>query len=254
VSPKKGTKRKAEETVSDQDVNKAKVAKLSLADTLYEDSWKNVLSEEFKKPYFKKIEDYVNSARQSNPVHPAHEDVFNALNLTPLDKVRVVILGQDPYFNEGQAHGLSFSVKKGVKVPPSLNRMYKVLEKTVPGFKKPNHGFLEEWAKRGVLLLNATLTVNGGAANSHAKCGWQDFTDVIIKVLNEKRTGIVFFLWGGFAQKKGKIIDATKHHVLNGPHPSPMSGEAWNSCLHFKEANEILVKEGKEPIDWSLSA
>ena len=168
------------------------------------------------------------------------------------DAVRVVIIGQDPYFNTGEAHGLCFSVQRGIKIPPSLNRIYKVLQTTVPGFRKPTHGCLEHWAKQGVLMLNATLTVQKGVANSHAKCGWQRFTDAVIAKLNEKRSGLVYMLWGGFAQKKGKTIDRSKNCVLEGPHPSPLSGAAWNECKHFAKCNKYLIEHGQAPIDWNI--
>jgi len=211
------------------------------------------LKEEFQADYFKAIESFVASERQQYTVYPPDEEVFNAFNSTPLDKVRVVIIGQDPYFNEGQAHGLCFSVKKGVAIPPSLNRLYKVLQKTIPGFKIPNHGCLQEWANRGVLMLNATLTVRAGKANSHEKCGWQTFTNAAIQKLNNAKKGLIFFCWGLFAQKIGKKIDSEKHHVLEGPHPSPMSGSAWNECKHFAEANKLLKEQGLDEIDWSVS-
>jgi len=220
---------------------------------LKDPGWKDLLKEEFQADYFKTIESFVASERQQNTVYPPDEEVFNAFNSTPLDKVRVVIIGQDPYFNEGQAHGLCFSVKKGVAIPPSLNRLYKVLQKTIPGFKIPNHGCLQEWANRGVLMLNATLTVRAGKANSHEKCGWQTFTNAAIQKLNNAKKGLIFFCWGLFAQKIGKKIDSEKHHVLEGPHPSPMSGSAWNECKHFAEANKLLKEQGLDEIDWSVS-
>jgi len=163
-------------------------------------------------------------------------------------------MGQDPYIQEGQAHGLCFSVQRGVTVPASLGRIYKALESTVPGFKIPNHGCLQEWACRGVLMLNAVLTVRKGKSNSHKDCGWVEFTDNVIKILCKQRKGLIFFLWGKDAQKKGKLINAKEHFVLSCPHPSPMaaSGGPW-VCDHFVKANEILNQQGKTPIDWTLS-
>jgi uracil-DNA glycosylase len=196
---------------------------------------------------------FVAEERKSKRVLPPPEDVFSAFRYTPLDKVRVVIIGQDPYFNAGEAHGLCFSVRRDVRVPPSLNRIYNVLLKQIPTFtKKPAHGCLERWALQGVFLLNATLTVVQGTPNSHAKCGWQQFTDAVIRVLNERCKGLVYMLWGGFACKKGSIIDRANNSVLEGPHPSPMSGEKWNSTRHFAEANKILTAAGLSPIDWRV--
>eukprot|EP01087_Luapelamoeba_hula_P006368 TRINITY_DN1644_c0_g1_i2.p1 TRINITY_DN1644_c0_g1~~TRINITY_DN1644_c0_g1_i2.p1 ORF type:complete len:385 (-),score=101.96 TRINITY_DN1644_c0_g1_i2:118-1272(-) len=227
-----------------------------LIDYLDEGKWKELLAPEFSKPYFKGIEKFLAEEEKTygadNILPPKHE-IFSALNSTPFDQVRVVILGQDPYFRVGQAHGLAFSVRRGVKIPPSLNRMYNELLADIPGFVKPKHGYLQEWAEQGVLMFNATLTVREGKANTHEKCGWQTFTDAIIKCLNKNASGIVFLLWGGFAQKKGKIIDKSKHHVLEGAHPSPMAGAAWNGCKHFSKANALLTKAGKAPINWKIS-
>jgi len=215
--------------------------------------WGKVLEEEYKKPYFKQIVKFVKEERKNYVIFPPQNLVFNAFILTPIDQVKVVILGQDPYFNDGQAHGLCFSVQRGVAIPPSLKRIYKALESTVPGFKAPNHGCLEEWARRGVLMFNATLTVRKGEPNSHKECGWQTFTDNVIKILCQERKGLIFFLWGQFAQKKGKIINTNDHHVLTFSHPSPAGGGGQWVCDHFVKANEILEKQGKLPIDWTLS-
>jgi len=187
-------------------------------------------------------------------IYPPKSLVFNAFILTPIEQVKVVIMGQDPYIQEGQAHGLCFSVQRGVAVPASLNRIYKALQSTVPGFKIPTHGCLQEWATRGVLMLNAVLTVQKGKSNSHKDCGWAEFTDSVIKILCKQRKGLIFFLWGKDAQKKGKIINTKEHFVLSCPHPSPMAagGGPWN-CDHFVKANEILQQQGKTPIDWTLS-
>jgi uracil-DNA glycosylase len=214
--------------------------------------WNEALEEEFKKDYYKNVCKTVAKERKSNLVYPAKKLVFNAFNLTPLDEVKVVIIGQDPYFNPGQAHGLCFSVLRGVRIPPSLKRIYAALKNTIPGFKIPSHGCLEEWASRGVLMLNATLTVRKGKAKSHEKFGWQTFTDNVSKILCKRKKGIIFFLWGAFAQKKGKMINHNEQFVLTYAHPSPLARTPWD-CDHFVRANEILKEQGKEPIDWTLS-
>jgi uracil-DNA glycosylase len=228
-------------------------AECIMAQTVSDPNWRKLLASEFAKPYYKSIEKQVAERRKVGEVYPPVEEVFAAFNCCPLDKIKVVIIGQDPYFNPGQAEGLCFSVKKGVAVPPSLNRIYKVVQKNIPGFVIPKHGSLKEWAERGVLMLNATMTVDKGNANSHAKFGWQDFTTEVMKILNKERTGLIYLLWGGFAQKKGKVIDKTKHKVLEAAHPSPLGGSSWNDCTHFKQTNELLIKAGKEPMDWSIS-
>jgi len=215
--------------------------------------WRNALAEEFKKDYVKAIIKYVAKERKEETVYPPKGLVFYAFNMTSIEEVKVVIIGQDPYFNEGQAHGLCFSVMRGVTVPPSLKRIYKALEATVPGFKAPKHGCLEEWAARGVLMLNATLTVRKGKPNSHEKCGWQTFTDNVIKILCTQRKGLIFFLWGGFAKKKGAKINGKEHYVLECKHPSPMGASGAWVCDHFVRANQILKDQGKEPIDWTLT-
>jgi len=237
---------------NEQTENAGEEGSSSLLDSLKDEGWKEILSPEFKKPYFQGIIKFLDQEKKNGvKILPPLCDVFNAFNYTPFDKVRVVIIGQDPYFNEGQAHGLCFSVRKGVKVPPSLNMIYKELDRSIPGFKAPKHGYLESWAKQGILLLNATLTVQPGKPNSHAKCGWQEFTDRVIDIINEKKENIVFLLWGGFAQKKGKNIDTEKHHVLESPHPSPMSGGGFVGCNCFAETNKILKDLGGEPINWT---
>ncbi|MCR1567731.1 uracil-DNA glycosylase, partial [Mixta sp.] len=185
-------------------------------------------------------------------VYPPKEDVFNAFRLTELNQVKVVILGQDPYHGPNQAHGLAFSVRPGVAVPPSLMNMYKELESDIPGFQRPNHGFLESWAKQGVLLLNTVLTVEAGKAHSHARFGWETFTDRVIAAINENRENVVFLLWGSHAQKKGSIIDTKRHHVLKAPHPSPLSAHrGFFDCKHFSRTNAILSQQGETPIDWT---
>ena len=186
-------------------------------------------------------------------MYPKNADIFSAFNKTPFDKVKVVILGQDPYHGPNQAHGLSFSVQKGIAIPKSLINIYKELATDIPGFKIPAHGNLEHWAEQGVLLLNATLTVRAGQAASHQRKGWETFTDEVIRQLSEKREGIVFILWGAYAQSKTPLIDGKKHHIIKSVHPSPLSVDRgfWGS-KPFSKANAYLVKEGKTPIDWQV--
>jgi len=251
-SSSSSSKRKQSSTANDS-IKRAKGG--SLRSFLTEPSWVRALEGPMSAPYFTEVESFVSQERKSGKeVYPVDEDVFAAFNATPFSKVKVVIIGQDPYFNPGQGHGLCFSVQKGVKVPPSLNRIYKELENNLPGWSRPSpqHGYLMEWAKQGVLLLNATLTVQKGKANSHAKCGWQKFTDDVIKIINDKCEGVVFFLWGGFAQKKGKMLDSQRHLVLKCAHPSPMSGMAWYDNHHFSEANKYLKSKDKSTIDWTV--
>ena len=219
-----------------------------------EPGWLTVLEEEFEKDYMKSLKAFLLEEKEKgNTVYPKGTDIFNALNTTPFDKVKVVILGQDPYHGAGQAHGLSFSVQKGVAVPPSLKNMYKELETDIDGFKTPGHGNLTYWAEQGVLLLNATLTVRASEAGSHQKRGWEIFTDEIIKALSQKREHIIFLLWGKYAQQKAELIDARKHHVLMAAHPSPFS--AYNGFFgskHFSKTNQLLVQDNLTPIDWKL--
>lgn len=216
-------------------------------------TWHDVLATEKEQPYFIETLKMVAQERAAGvTVYPPKEDVFNAFRLTELSDVKVVILGQDPYHGPNQAHGLAFSVRPGVAVPPSLLNMYKELEQDIPGFTRPSHGFLESWAKQGVLLLNTVLTVEAGKAHSHARFGWETFTDRVIAVINEQRENVVFLLWGSHAQKKGSIIDAQRHHVLKAPHPSPLSAHrGFFGCKHFSRANEILAQQGETPIDWT---
>jgi len=226
-----------------------------LASYLTDKSWQTALASELSKDYVSKIVDFVAKERKNAgvPIYPPDEDVFTALNTTPFHNVKVVILGQDPYHGKGQGHGLSFSVRKGIKVPPSLNRIYKELATDIPGFKAPKHGYLLEWAQRGVLLLNAILTVREAKPNSHKSCGWAKFTDSIISTLNEKGDGIVFLLWGGEAHKKGAHINKGKHHVICTAHPSPMAATGFIGSRCFSKANTYLKSKGKEPINWSLT-
>lgn len=225
----------------------------ALIEHLTDKPWRAALLPECRKAYFAALATKVASERRSKTVYPRPEHVFAAFNLTPLSEVRVVILGQDPYHGAHQAHGLAFSVCRGVAVPPSLKNIYTELETDVPGFKRPSHGNLEAWARQGVLMLNATLTVRAHEANSHEKWGWQTFTDSVVKVLNQRKEPIVFILWGGFAQKKGKIINRSKHHVIEAAHPSPLSVTKFRGCKCFSKANAALAKRGMQEIDWSLA-
>ncbi|EMQ2226153.1 uracil-DNA glycosylase [Citrobacter freundii] len=215
-------------------------------------TWHDVLAEEKQQPYFVNTLHTVAGERQSGmTIYPPQKDVFNAFRFTELGDVKVVILGQDPYHGPDQAHGLAFSVRPGIATPPSLLNMYKELEATIPGFTRPTHGYLESWARQGVLLLNTVLTVRAGQAHSHASLGWETFTDKVISLINQHREGVVFLLWGSHAQKKGAIIDAQRHHVLKAPHPSPLSAHrGFFGCNHFVLANEWLEQRGEKPIDW----
>lgn len=220
-----------------------------------EPSWKRALAPEFEKPYFEKIVAQLRAEKaQGKTIFPAGGDIFNAFKYTPLDQVEVVILGQDPYHGVGQAHGLSFSVKEGVAVPPSLQNIYKEIHAEY-GYPIPKTGNLESWARQGVLLLNASLTVEAHKANSHAKLGWQQFTDAVIQTLATEKSHLVYMLWGRFAQGKAALIPADRNLILESAHPSPLS--AHNGFLgngHFKAANEYLATHGKTPIDWRIPA
>ncbi|RBO12230.1 uracil-DNA glycosylase [Pantoea sp. 3_1284] len=215
--------------------------------------WHDVLADEKEKPYFKETLQAVAQQRAAGvTVYPPQKDVFNAFKLTELGDIKVVILGQDPYHGQNQAHGLAFSVLPGVAIPPSLLNMYKELEQDIDGFQRPQHGFLESWATQGVMLLNTVLTVEAGKAHSHARLGWETFTDRVIDAINTHREGVVFLLWGSHAQKKGSIIDAQRHHVLKAPHPSPLSAHrGFLGCRHFSQTNALLSKAGETPIDWT---
>ena len=216
--------------------------------------WKQALLPEFDKSYMKNLRGFLVDQMKRKRVFPKGSEFFAAFNHTPLDRVKVVILGQDPYHGPGQAHGLSFSVRPGVRTPPSLVNIYKELESDI-GFSPPPHGYLLDWAKRGVLLLNATLSVEVGRAGSHQGKGWEEFTDRAIGVLNQQRESLVFMLWGSYAQRKGQFVDLSRHLVLKAPHPSPLSAyRGFFGCRHFSKANEYLDKHGVGPIDWSLSS
>jgi len=217
-----------------------------------EPAWLEVLASEFDKPYMINLQSFLAKEMQEQVVYPRGSDIFNAFNFTPFDKVKVVILGQDPYHGEGQAHGLCFSVPQGIKPPPSLVNIFKELEQSL-GIVRPPHGCLESWAQQGVFLLNTCMSVRAGLANSHAGQGWEIFTSRVIEVLNERREGIVFMLWGSPARAKASMIDRSKHLVLEAPHPSPLSAHrGFIGCGHFKQANEYLVSRGEEGIDWAI--
>ncbi|MEZ8485089.1 uracil-DNA glycosylase [Vibrio splendidus] len=218
-------------------------------------SWESIINDERDKAYFQSVLAFVEQQRNSGKtIYPPQEQVFSAFDMTPFESVRVVILGQDPYHGAKQAHGLAFSVLPGVKIPPSLRNMYKELAQDIDGFEIPSHGYLDTWASQGVLMLNTVLTVEEAKAHSHAKCGWETFTDAIIAELNQRSEPIIFLLWGAHAQKKGQAIDADKHHVLTAPHPSPLSAHrGFFGCQHFSTTNKLLSSMDQQPIDWRLS-
>ena len=206
----------------------------------------------FRSPYFQSLANFLRKEKANGKtIYPPGSLIFNAFNTTPFEKVKVVILGQDPYHNPGEAMGLSFSVPKGVRIPPSLKNIYKELHDDL-GISIPNHGDLTHWAEQGVFLLNAMLTVERNKPRSHQKIGWQTFTDAVIRRLSEERQGLVFMLWGGFARQKKQLIDTGKHLVLEAAHPSPLAGGAYFGSRHFSKANEYLKNQGKEPVDWKL--
>lgn len=217
-----------------------------------EQGWKEALRNEFLSPYFLQIKQNLLHALSKNKVYPPPNLIFNAFNLTPFDKVKVVILGQDPYHGEGQAMGLSFSVPNGIKIPPSLVNIYKEIADDL-GIKEPNNGDLSFWARQGVLLLNATLSVNAGVANSHSNFGWQTFTDAVIRILSEKKSNLVFMLWGNYAKSKANLIDFKKHLVLMAAHPSPLARGAFFGCKHFSKCNDYLKFNQISPINWDLN-
>ncbi len=215
-----------------------------------EDSWKKELAEEFEKPYFAQLTEFVRNEYSTGTIYPPAKLIFNAFDHCPFDKVKVVIIGQDPYHGAGQANGLCFSVNKGIAMPPSLVNIFKEISSDT-GKPMPTDGDLTRWSRQGVLLLNATLTVRAGNAGSHQRRGWEEFTDAAIRTLAEKREKIVFILWGSYAQRKGAFIDREKHLVLTSPHPSPLSAYAgFFGNHHFTLTNDYLVKNGKEPIEW----
>ncbi len=220
-------------------------------DVKIESSWKEILKDEFHKSYFQQIVLHLKTERATGAtIYPTGSQIFNAFDKTPFDKVKVVILGQDPYHNPQQAMGLSFSVPDGIATPPSLQNIYKEL-KTDIGLEIPKTGNLIKWAEQGILLLNAVLTVRANEPASHSKIGWMNFTDAVIKKISDEKNGVVFILWGKFAQDKQVLVDATKHFVLKAAHPSPLSAHnGFLGCKHFSKTNELLIKQGLEPIDW----
>lgn len=215
-----------------------------------QNDWAEVLDDEFAKPYYKELREFLKQAYRTERVFPPMEDIYNALRVTSYADTKVVILGQDPYHGPGQAHGLSFSVRPGVQPPPSLINIFKEMEADV-GCARPNHGCLLGWAEQGVLLLNTTLTVAQGRPKSHAGHGWETLTDAIIQRLSERQTPLVFILWGAHAQSKVKIIDTTRHHIIKSPHPSPLSASrGFFGSRPFSRANAYLIQDGLDPIDW----
>ena len=223
-------------------------------DVKIEESWKEVLKDEFTKDYFLQIVTFIKTEKAAGKIiYPPGSLMFNAFGKTPFDKVKVVLLGQDPYHNSGQAHGLSFSVPPGITKPPSLINIFKELQSDL-GISPSADGNLEKWATQGVLLLNASLTVRQNEPGSHSKIGWIEFTDAVIKKISEEKKGVIFLLWGRFAQDKQVLIDETKHHVLKAAHPSPFSADkGFFGCKHFSKTNEFLMHEGLQPIDWKLN-
>ncbi len=218
-----------------------------------EQSWLGRLQDQFEQPYMHKLREFLVTRKQHRAViYPPGPNIFNALNSTPFEQVRVVILGQDPYHGPGQAHGLCFSVLPGVRIPPSLVNIYREIHSDL-GITPPRHGNLQSWAEQGVLLLNAVLTVERGQAGSHQGKGWETFTDTIVQLLTDGREDLVFMLWGSYAQKKGAVIDGRKHLVLKAPHPSPLSAHrGFLGCKHFSRANDYLIQHQREPVDWSI--
>lgn len=254
-----GFVKSAAATESDEQTKSKGVAKRvrddtsGIADTIADDGWRTFLGPLLSCDNFKNIETFLaKEEADGKQVFPTRSNIFSAFNFTPLADVKVVLIGQDPYHDDGQAHGLCFSVLPGVKPPPSLVNMYKELATDVEGFQIPTHGYLESWARQGVLMLNATLTVEAHKPNSHAKCGWQAFTDGVIQKLGNERSGLVFLLWGGFAQKKNKLINGSKHKIIECAHPSPLSVTKWWGCKTFSKCNDALKALGKAPIDWKL--
>ena len=214
--------------------------------------WDEILKEEFQKEYYKKIREFLKGAYSHKKIFPSMHDIFNALKYTGYRDTKVVLLGQDPYHGDGQAHGLSFSVKPGIPVPPSLQNIYRELQ-TDLGLRIPNNGYLKKWADQGVLLLNASLTVEAYRANSHQDIGWQILTDEIIRKLNEREEPVIFLLWGGNAKRKEGLITNPQHYILKAAHPSPLSAyNGFFGCKHFSKTNEILRSLGKDPIDWQI--
>ncbi|HMU10351.1 MAG TPA: uracil-DNA glycosylase [Ferruginibacter sp.] len=223
-------------------------------DVKIEPSWKEVLQQEFTKPYFQQVVTFLKTEKAAGKIiYPPGPLIFNAFNQTPFHKLKVVLLGQDPYHGAGQAHGLSFSVPNGIKPPPSLVNIFKEIQNDIGVAMPSSYGNLTRWAEQGVLLLNAALTVRANEPFSHAKSGWAEFTDAVIQKISDQKQGIVFLLWGRFAQDKQLLIDETNHFVLKAAHPSPFSADkGFFGCKHFSKTNDLLVKQGISPIDWKL--
>ncbi len=220
-------------------------------DVKIHESWKNILQQEFDKPYFGELVEFLHrEKREKKTIYPPGPKIFNAFDLTPFEKVRVVILGQDPYHGPGQAEGLSFSVPHGVKLPPSLQNIYKEIESDTGISTAGRDGSLEHWAEQGVFLLNAVLTVRASEPTSHSKIGWTTFTDSVIKAISDHKEGVVFLLWGNYARSKRDLIDRSKHYVLEAAHPSPLARGAFFGCKHFSKTNNILLGRGENPINW----
>lgn len=221
-------------------------------DVKIEQSWKNALRGEFEKPYFASLVHFLHQEKaEGKTIYPPGSQIFKAFELTPVDQLKVVILGQDPYHGPGQAMGLSFSVPRTVKAPPSLKNIFKEIE-TDLGIQMSGCPDLQGWARQGVLLLNAILTVREASPASHSRIGWQEFTDAVIRYISDNCDGVVFLLWGNFARSKKALIDTGRHHVLEAAHPSPLAGGAFFGCRHFSKTNEILINEGKEPVNWQI--
>ena len=221
-------------------------------DVKIEQSWKDALAPEFEKPYFASLVRFLHGEKAAGKtIYPPGSQIFKAFELTPVPQVKVVILGQDPYHGPGQAMGLSFSVPDGVPAPPSLVNIFREIESDL-GIRMSGRPNLENWARQGVLLLNAMLTVQAGAAGSHSRIGWQEFTDAVIRYISDHCDGVVFLLWGNFARSKKELIDTSRHYVLEAAHPSPLARGAFFGCRHFSKTNEILLSEGKTPINWQL--
>ncbi|MBO5803645.1 MAG: uracil-DNA glycosylase [Bacteroidales bacterium] len=220
-------------------------------DVKIHESWKNVLKEEFDKPYFRDLVDFLHKEKSEGKViYPPGPKIFRAFDLTPFDQVRVVILGQDPYHGPRQAEGLSFSVPHGIKLPPSLQNIYKEIESDTGISTAGRDGSLIHWAEQGVFLLNAVLTVRASEPTSHSKIGWTNFTDAVIKALSDHKEGVIFLLWGNYARSKRDLIDHSRHHVLEAAHPSPLARGAFFGCRHFSQANNILINKKQNPIKW----
>jgi uracil-DNA glycosylase len=218
----------------------------------FPNDWQKVLAEEFKQPYFTKLQDFLVNERLSYTIYPAKEETFSAFELTPYDQVKVVLLGQDPYHNENQAHGLCFSVRPGIKPPPSLGNIFKELKQDI-GFETPNNGYLVTWAKQGILMLNTVLSVRAGMANSHKNKGWETFTDVVISKISQKPAPVIFVLWGKDAQKKLKLIDTNKNIIIQSAHPSPLSAHnGFFGSKPFSAINSALISYGQSEINWQI--